>query len=162
MATMVKPRTAQQRAVAATRQLREATGLDDLKLLSTAVAELAAEEAARNPAYVSRLQAVYQELVSLHSTRPIRAQEASGVKLVPIGNVAHQAIDPHAPLDPYYLYDLYGPEQLRAALSRYTLARLKEGLPAVEQRNAGTKPASRARKDAIIDYIVEHVAGPGY
>jgi hypothetical protein len=51
---------------------------------------------------------------------------------------------------------------LRAALNGYSLAKLKEALAVVEQRNPGTKPRNRGRIDDVIDYIVERVAGDGY
>jgi hypothetical protein len=65
-------------------------------------------------------------------------------------------------LDAYYLFQLYGAQQLRAALSRYPLKSLKEALKEVERRNPGTKPKSRSSADDVIDYIVDKVAGPGY
>jgi hypothetical protein len=150
--------------VAATAHLREVLGLDDLKLLSTALAEIVADEAARNPGFANRIRSVYQELVSLKATRPLRSPttKPADVDLVPIGSVEHYKHDPYAPLDPNYLYQVYGAAQLRAALSRYSLATLKEASARIEEKNPGTKPTSRARKDAIIDYIVEHIAGPDF
>jgi hypothetical protein len=63
-------------------------------------------------------------------------------------------------LDPYELLRVYGKGQLRAALSRYSLAKLKEAAALVEQRNAGTRPKSRSRKDEVIDYIVGMLSRP--
>jgi hypothetical protein len=60
------------------------------------------------------------------------------------------------------LHHIYGSRQLRAVLTGYSLMKLKEGLEAVQEKTPGTKPASRSKKAAIIDYIVEQVAGPGY
>lgn len=155
-----KVHTVQQRSVEATSRLRTLVGRDDLKLLSTAVAEAAAEEAKQNSAFTQRVRALYDELASLKDVRTSRSRKASedDVPLVPIGHIEGRKIDPAAPLDPYFIFQLYGKDQLRRALSRYSLANLKEGLAQVERRNPGTKPRSRASKQAIIDYIFEHVA----
>jgi hypothetical protein len=42
------------------------------------------------------------------------------------------------------------------------LRELQASCKQVESKNPGTKPMSKAGKDSIIAYIVEHVAGPGY
>jgi hypothetical protein len=56
----------------------------------------------------------------------------------------------------------YGADQLRAVLQRSTQRSLREAVDAVQEREPGTRPASRTRNADMIDYIVEHVAGPGY
>ena len=164
MSTTLKPLTIQQRSVEATRSLREALGLDDTKLLGTALAEVAAEEARHNPDFAQRIRQTYAELEQVNSSRTRAARTPSNIapELIPLRTIEGLRFDPHAPIDPYMLQNIYGDAQLRHALERYSLARLKEAATLVEERNPGTRPASRAKKDAIIDYIVEHVAGPGY
>jgi len=166
MATTSTPvsQTVQQRAVSATSQLRTILGLDDLKLLSVALTEAAIEELRFSPTFTARIRAIYDELAAAKPKRTprVRLSSVNDVKLVPIGEGYDRPIDPSAPLDPYFLNGLYGANQLRLALTRYSVAKLKEGAAAVEQKNPGTKPASKARKDSLIDYIVEMVAGPGY
>jgi hypothetical protein len=142
-------------------------GLDDAKLLSTALAEVAAEDVSRDLAYAERIRRAYHEayheLLQLRATRPLRARPAGRAPmLIPIASLEEIQFDPYAPPNPYLLLRLYGPEQLRAALRVYTLAKLKQALEPVVQRNPGVKPQSKARKDAVIDFIVGHVAGPGY
>ena len=164
MSTTLSPLTLRQRSAEATARLREVLDLDDLQLLSTALAEVATDEATRSPLFADRIRNVYKDLQSLKGTRPLRAKKkkTSEVELVPVGSVEGRKFDPYAPLDPNYLYQLYGGHQLRAALSRYSVVKLKEAAAKIEKEHPGTKPASRARKDAIIDYIVEQIAGPGY
>lgn len=163
MSTTLKVRTTQQRATEATSRLKRMIGADNLKLLSAAIAEVAADEADSNPAFVSRVRAVYQELVSMPTTRArSAASKLAEVELIPIGKVEGGGINPYAPLDPDYLSKLYGAHQLRAALSRYQLASLKDAAAKIQQEHPGTKPRNRSSKDSVIDYIVEHVAGPGY
>jgi hypothetical protein len=164
MSTTLRPRTLRQRSAEATARLRDVLDLDDLDLLSTALAEVAADEAAQSPAFANRIRSVYKDLISLKETRPLRAKKTkpADVELVPVGRVEGHEFDPYAPLDPGYLYQLYGAHQLRAALSRYSLVKLKEAAPNLEAQHPGTKLVSRARKDAIIDYIVEQIAGPDY
>lgn len=155
-----RPRTAHQRSVEATRQLRTILGLGDLKLLATALAEVAAEEAAKNPRFATKIQDSYRELESLVTVEQTRAPTAARprAQLVPIRTFPGWH-DPLGPLDPYYLQRLYGDNQLALALDGYSLAKLKEAAAIVEQRFPGTKPKNRARKDSVTAYIVEKVTG---
>jgi hypothetical protein len=154
----------QQRSVQATTSLREVLGLSDTKILSTALAEVAAEEARHNPDFAQRIRETYAELEQLNTSRATRSRKPATLhsELIPLRSIEGLRFDPHAPVDPYMLQTIYGDAQLRRALEGYSLARLKEAAALVEERNPGTKPTSRARKDTIIDYIVECVAGPSY
>jgi hypothetical protein len=128
MSTTLETRTLQQRAAQATTKLREVLHLDDLKVLSTALAEAAADEAVANPAFADRILSIYRELLSLRATRPLRNDRnaALQVQLAPIAGMDINDFDPYAPLDAYLLLRLYGSHQLRAALSGFTLAKLKQ------------------------------------
>lgn len=137
-------------------------GLDDLKLLSASIAEAAAEEIARNEQFSRRIRDLYAELASKQGVKRTSQIPVPAVELVPLPGSENVRVDPFAALDPYLLQRLYGARQLREALSVYSLSKLKEALSPVEQRNPGTKPKNKSRKDSIVDYIVEHVAGPGY
>lgn len=162
MSVTIKPRTVQQRAADATHTLRTMLGLDDLRLLSASVAEATAEEIARNERFSQRIRDLYAELASRQGIKRTNQKLALPVELVPLPGSENVRVDPFAALDPFLLQRLYGSGQLRQALSVYSLSKLKEALAPVEQRNPGTKPTNRSRKDSIIEYIVEHVAGPGY
>lgn len=161
---MVKAPTAQQRAVDATSRLRQVLEVDDLKMLSTALAEVAADEAKHNPDFARRIRDVYQELIDSAPKKrtPPAKETATGVALVPLPGTEGLRVDPFAPLDPYLLTRIYGSHQLRAALGVYSLPKLKQALAVVEERHPDAKPKSKGQKQAVLDYIVEHVAGPGY
>ena len=130
----------------------------------TAALEMVADEVGRNGEVARRIREAYHNLLqsprqTKTNARPSKPEPA---KLVPIGTVDESRFKPYGPLDPYLLFDLYGADQLRLALDGYSLVKLKEGMTAVAARNPGTKPKSKASKAPLIDYIVEHVAGPGY
>src|SRR5262245_47269171 len=111
MTTATKARSLNQRAVEATSRLRDALELEDVKVLSAAVAEAAADEAISNPRFATRVQALYQELLSLQKTRPVTRDKDKPVlvPLIPISGDSHNVIDPYAPLSAYLLLEYYGP-----------------------------------------------------
>jgi hypothetical protein len=51
---------------------------------------------------------------------------------------------------------------MRANLQSTTQRRLRSAVDTVQERNPGTKPSSRSSNAAMIDYILEMLAGPGY
>ncbi len=65
-------------------------------------------------------------------------------------------------LDPYELALDYGRDQLRNVLGRATKKNLKVAVGLVQKRNPATKPNDASTNQGLIDYIVQHVAGPGY
>lgn len=163
MSTAANPvRTPHQRALEATRELRQELGLDDVKALSTALAEAAAREVKRNRAFAQEVRAIYQELIQQPSAARPRKEKNLLPKLVPI--VSPESVprsnvnDIYGPPDPVFLYRLYGKDQLRLALGVFSISLLKEASEKLEQEHPGTKPKSKTRKADIIDYIVETVA----
>lgn len=132
-----------------------ALDLKDLKRLAAALAEAAAEEVVRNRAFADRVRALYAEVPA--STRKPPGVTAFDIDLVPIRRIEGREIDPAAPLDPYFLLDLYGPAQLEKALGLFPLAKLKEASATVERRHPGTKPTNRGSKAALIAYIVDRL-----
>jgi hypothetical protein len=121
-----------------------------------ALVEVAAQEAERNHSFANRVRATYAALPPTRTrTKMVTAFD---VKLVPIKQVEGREINPAASLDPYFLNEVYGAAQLPTALSIFPVSKLKEGAEMVERRNPGTKPTSRAQRQALIDYIVKHVA----
>ena len=78
--------------------------------------------------------------------------------LTPVRHMEGREINLAAPLDPYFLLEVYGAGQLRQAMELFPLAKLKEGLPAVMERYPGTKPTSNASKAAVIDYLAHYAA----
>ncbi|HEX2347982.1 MAG TPA: hypothetical protein VHI51_06040, partial [Ktedonobacterales bacterium] len=98
---------------------------------------------------------VYEDLAPKRGSDARRKGKASDldIDLKPIKSMEGRFRDPAAPVDPYFLLELYGPDQLALALSRYTAPRLREGVKAVQARHPGTKPAGTG-KQPMIDYIV--------
>ncbi len=165
MSTTPRSRTLQRRAAEATGRLRTLVAVADLTLLSAAVVEAAAEEAVRNSGFRSRVRQIYHELATPPARPPAPAHRGapsmqSRSVLVPLPGTEGVRIDPFAPLDPYVLLRLYGPQQMRPALARYSFTSLKEAAKTVKERHPDTKPRDARKADALLDYIVEHVA-PG-
>ena len=155
--------TLQQRGAEATRELREVLHLpanpDDTAILGTALARAAAREASRNSQFAREVLSEYDELLMLRVQTARRSPEP----LEPLIPLRHTAADvePLAPPDPRVLMYVYGPGKLARALHEYSLDKLKQTAERIQQEHPGTRPASRARKDAVIAYIVEHSEGNG-
>jgi hypothetical protein len=166
--------TLQEQGAQATRELWAALDLGPFtpahtKYLSVALANVAAEEVLKNPEFAQRLRTLVQELVPAKASR--RRADSDGtsrtsakgprrVELIPISTVSEDELSSYGPPNAFVLQRLYGNHQLRLALERYSLTTLKEALTLVQERYPGTKP-KKITKPGIIDYIVEHVAGPG-
>jgi hypothetical protein len=149
-----------ERGAEATRALREALhlphDLSDSTILGTALAEIAAQEAQRNPSFAREVRSRYDELIVQRGRPATRTAQEELPPLVPIGHVPGMRIDPSAPPNPRELSIIYGHHQLARALQDYSLDSLKRAADIVQQRHPGTKPANRGRKDAVIAYIVEY------
>jgi hypothetical protein len=157
--------TISQRTSEAARLAGEFLGLDDLKRLGAALAEAASEGIQRNPNFAAHVRALYEQMapkpaVSRSAKAPRSKALEPDVELIPVNYAAAKDanLDPTAPPDPYFLLDFYGAHQLALALKRYTPARLREAVKMVKQRNPRTKPKGTSGQ-ALIDYIVEYVAG---
>ncbi len=157
--TSHKRQSVQQRTKSATDQLRALTGAEDGKLLSAAVAEAAAEEAARNGAFRATVRAIYDELrlQATTTTRTRQSGTANAVELVPLPGTEGARFDPFAPLDPYALLRLYGPQQLGAALSGYSATALREAATMVREKHPKTKPTDARKTDSLIGYIIQQL-----
>src|SRR5260221_8871634 len=118
--TLRRSRSIQQRAADATGRLRTVLGVDvgvdggELKVLSAAVAEAAAEEAMRNLEFRSRVRRIYDEFAALpapSSPSPLSATSSPrsrmpasavppAIELVPLPGAEGIPVDPFAPVDP--------------------------------------------------------------
>lgn len=148
-------------ATEAAKQAAFSLGLDDVKRVGIALAAAAADEVSSNARFAEKVRLLYSVApASAATTRSTRSTET--VELVPLKPVppGTRIINPAAPLDPYFIYDVYGVEQLPRALALFPLEKLKEATAKVEQRNPGTKPKSRGSKAGHIDYIVAHIRPP--
>lgn len=153
--------TLQQRSTQATHELCDALGLGvvspaELKYLALALMQVAADEAARNADFATRIRTLYLSLLPQNAAASRRTAGARSweVKLTPIGDMDESLIDPYGPPNPFGLQQLYGDEQLALALERYSPARLRGAVPIVQERYPGTKPKGTS-KAAIIEYIVK-------
>lgn len=150
MPTTVKPKLT---VAGAVQHAALVLNLDDTKRLGIALAEAAAQEAERNGAFA----ALVRELYAVLQPQAPKPKPAQRPELVPIKRIEGRELDAAGKLDPYFLHEVYGAHQLRTALERYPLAKLKEGADLVEARNRGAK-ANRRSKETVIDFIVRHVA----
>jgi hypothetical protein len=96
------------------------------------------------------------------SAKPVRAsvsrsKSLSHPELVPLPGTEGARFDPFAPLDPYALVKLYGPQQLQAALSGYSNATLRHAVTLVQRRSPKTKPADARKSESLIAYIVQQL-----
>lgn len=159
MSTAVRRRTPTQRATDASRRVAQLLGLEDQKLAGIALMEVAAEQVERSQALHSEIRSTYRELAA--STR-IRSTSSTvpQQELVPLRRIETHEINIAAPLDPYFLLDLYGPRQLAAALSRYSKKKLLEGVQKVQSRHPDARPRPKSTNAQLVGFIVEHVVGP--
>jgi hypothetical protein len=156
-----KTLTVPARGMEAVTRAAEALGVDDAKLLATVLLEAATEELSRSGRFADRVRVTYDALIAVKPNRGSSRRQEPPAKLTPIKRIEGREIDLGASPDPYFLLELYGKEQLPAALARYPVKALLESVEIVQQHFPGTKPKGKT-KAVVIDYIVEHVAGPGY
>lgn len=136
--------------------------LNDSKLLGIALAYAASEEIEHNVHFAAQVRTVYEALASASNGTGSKGRGSVGAKapavnLMPMKHVEGYELNLAAPLDPYFLYEVYGSHQLPVALDLFSVNRLKEASALVQERNAGTKPANRSSKQALIDYIIHYV-----
>jgi hypothetical protein len=157
-AAATKPLSATQRKAAATQQLVSALG-GNQSVAITAALEIVNERMAHDAAFQQSVRSRYEELAILAAPRPKPVRE-SAPKPVAISTKPRAATLEE--LNPYHMLEDYGRDQLRAKLQGTTQRRLRSAVDIVQAHNPGTKPTSRTINAAMIDYIVEQLAGPGY
>jgi hypothetical protein len=158
-----KPLSVKQRGEKATLSLRQALNLPvadgDTTAFAAALAEIASEESTRNARFADALRARYHDFMTQQPAAKRGASKAELPPLVPIRRIEGYRADPFSPPDPHFLIQLYGDHQLDRALQDYTLDMLKETATNVQTAHPGTKPRSKASKQAVIDYIVRYSTG---
>ncbi len=152
--------SATQRNKLATQRIITTLGLTDEKAVVTAALEALHERLAWDVDLKDTVRQKYQEIAAL-ITATSKKPELGPVP-VPIRGVGLDKYTPYGKFDPYQLQWAYGNDQLRAVLVRGTQKDLQEATNIVQERNPGTKPTSKSSNPAMIEYILEHVAGPGY
>jgi hypothetical protein len=158
--------TSQERAAEATGRLRKILGLSelsaaDLKRLTTAIAEIAIEEAEVHPNFGKRILALYEELAPRKKRDNTPEPAYTGEDLVPISPVVGYKINVYGPPEPEVLLKIYGKDQLPKALSLFKPTKLKEAAAQIMQEHPGTKPKTKTKAEDLIAYIVAQVADNG-
>ena len=154
-----KPLTTTKRKSLATEQLLAALAATDKDAAVTAALEVIEEWLVHDAEINRRLRERYAELMALSAPKKSHAHRP---ELVPISGPELDHFNPYAKPDAYKLLDWYGHKQFRPLMEEMTPPTLRDLVASVQAREPGTKPASRTRKQDMIDYIVEHVAGSGY
>jgi hypothetical protein len=157
--SVVRPLSASKRKSLATEQLLTAVSATDKDAALTAALEIINEWLSWDREMGRRLHEHYIELEALNSNKK---KPPSGPAPIPVSGPDLDHFNPYAKPDPYKLLDWYGQDAFRAAIDGTSTQTLRDLVEAVQAREPGTKPASRSRKQDMIDYIVEHVAGPGF
>jgi hypothetical protein len=158
------PMSATQRNKLATQQIVSAIGASGEKaatLATTAALEAVSERMSWDRELQQSVRQKFGELQALGSasTRQTTNREPMP-PLIRTPGVGRQT--PLDMLDPYELALDYGRDQLRNVLGRAAKTNLKVAVGLVQQRNPGTKPTDARTNQGLVDYIVQHVAGPGY
>jgi hypothetical protein len=151
--------TPTQSATEAARRASHILDIQDTKIVAAALAEEALSLLERDAIFKTHVR---ERCADMATPRRVvepreRRRSPSRIELVPIKTLGPREVNPAAPPDPYFLLELYGPDQLRLALSRYKVAELKPAAAVVQGRNPGTRPADKSRRDPLLDYIVEQV-----
>ncbi len=155
-----KPLSAAQRYKQATQSIINALSATDEKAAVTAVLEFVNERLVWDSTLRQSLRQRYDELATLIISIS-KAPMGPAPKPLPTARKTYRNTDINR-FDPYLTLEDFGHDQLRAALNRETQRSLRSAVEVVQARNPGTAPHSRTRNQDMIDYIVEHVAGPGY
>jgi hypothetical protein len=153
----------QDRAIEAAKQLCLMLDLGtlrpaELKLLTTALAEVVAREIPHNPTLAQEVISAFSELKPSLKPRTGNAKPLKDTtgKIRNKGSVKNLRFNSFATLDPFVLYEMVGSEQLPDALRTFSIPTLKEIAASVET-SENKKPASKASKDQIVEYIVQSV-----
>jgi hypothetical protein len=160
-----KAPTFTQRITAAYERAESILRLTDSKRLAAALVEIAVEEIERNPGFRLRVQGHYSQLAPQPPVRAARQQprSASTAKkrledFVPVKRIPGQSFNVAERLDPYFLYELYGPDQFRGVLSCFDVPRLQEAVQVVQERHPNTSPRNKRSMESLIDYLVQQIA----
>lgn len=152
-----KAPTYPQRASAAAGQMNERFGFTDEKRMLAAMAESALDEMNRNPSFAVRVRNRYEELApQKKGTSTKGTGRPPKPKLVPIKEFPGFQLDATRRLDPWFIIEYYGVNQLETALRLQTLSNLRKAFTVVEQRYPGTAPSGKASKEEAIAYILEY------
>ena len=157
--TSGKPPTYAQRASAAAVKANERFNFTDEKRMLAAVSEIAVDEMSRNPGFALRVRQRFEELAPQKAERKPKAPKASEntkPKLVPIKEFPGFQLDATRTLDPWFVIEYFGKDQLETALRLQTVGNLRKSVALVEERFPATAPKGKISKEAAIAYILEY------
>lgn len=135
--------------------------MSDEGLASTAALEYVSERLAWDTELRATVRQKYDDMQALQALKQVKQKEDYGPMPPLIRNPGESRQSSVSVVDPFELALDYGRDQLRNVIRRASLPNLRVAVNLVKDRNPGTKP-SGASKQALVDFIVEHVAGPGY
>lgn len=135
----------------------EASPSDKEKAI-TAALEAVSERLAWDTELQQSIRQKYNDLRTLGAPKP---KEDFGPMPPLIRTPGLNRQTPSHVLDPYEVALDYGRDQLRNVIRRASQPNLRVAAGLVRERNPGKKPSGQS-KQALIDFIVEHVAGPEY
>jgi hypothetical protein len=150
--------SATRRKSLATQRLVTALGTNQNAAI-TAALEVINERLAWDSALQNSLRDKYAEITALSERPPAPPRERAPRSVSGNGPARASTLEQ---LNPYDMLEDAGRDQLRAKLQGTTQRRLRSAVDVVQQRNPGTRPSSRSSNAAMIDYIVEMLAGSGY
>jgi hypothetical protein len=150
--------TAAQRKTLATKTITNTLSLSNEGIAITAALEAVSERLKWD---MDLLETVRQKYDALQALGPVKQKEDFGPMPPLIRTPGLNRQNPAHVVDPYELALDYGRDQLRNVIRRASLPNLRIAANLVKEGNPGKKP-SGATKQALIDFIVEHVAGSGY
>jgi hypothetical protein len=153
-----KPMTATQRKTLATKTIINTLSASDEGLAITAALEAISERLSWD---TDLRETVRQKYDALQTLKPVKQTEDFGPMPPLIRTPGLNRQSPVYVVDPYELALDYGRDQLRNVIRRASQQNLRVAVNLVKERNPGKKPSGTS-KQALIDFIVEHVAGPGY
>ena len=137
-----------------------ATEKSEKDIAITAALELVSERLAGDAAWQQNFRQRYDELQALVKSKAETAR--TPVPRPKPASASTPRFHPLAKLNPYDMAERYEHSELRTVLENASQALLREAVDVVQSREPGTRPAGRTKKADMIDYIVEHVIGPGY
>lgn len=158
--TAGKALTMMQRASLAAAQANDRFKFSDEKRMLAALSEIALEEMGRNAGFALRVRGRYEELApqkTPKAPKSLKEPKAQKPNLVPIKELPGFQLDATRRLDPWFILEYFGPEQLETALRMQTIGNLREAIALVEERFAGTAPKGKVTKEVAVSYILKHV-----
>lgn len=157
--TTTKAPTYAQRSSAAATQASQRFHFTDDKRMLAALSEIALDEMSRNPTFAVRVRDRYEELAPQKPAKREKPVKSTKPKLVPIKELPGFQLDATRRLDPWFILEYFGSDQLETALRLQTIGNLRQAIAVVEERHPGTAPRGKITKDSAISYILQHVLG---